>query len=135
MAKSKIDYWITEEGKVLLQGWARDGLTDVEIAYNMGINPSTLYNYKNSSIEISEALKNGKEIIDRKVENALIKRVEAGDTTAIIFWLKNRKPKEWRDRYQQDIYTPEPIKTMDMSNISTDDLKQLRGILKKNEKE
>jgi hypothetical protein len=52
----------------------------------------------------------------------------------MIFWLKNRKPKEWRDRFQQDIYTPEPIKVETLSNIPKEDLKALRDILKKNEK-
>jgi hypothetical protein len=133
MAKNKYDRWLTKEGLLLLEGWARDGLTDEQIAHNMGINAATLYVYKNKFTEIYEALKNGKEVIDRVVENALLNRVLSGDTTAIIFWLKNRKPKEWRDRYQQDIYTPEPIKTMDMSNFTDDELKQLKGILKKNE--
>ena len=124
MAKSKADYWLTKDGLTLLEGWARDGLTDEQIAHNMNINTSTLYNYKKQYLEISEALKKGKEIVDYEVENALLKKalgytktlkkqkvtkyggvidfVEetyiAPDTTAMIFWLKNRKPDKWREK-------------------------------------
>ncbi len=125
MAKGKYEYWLTEEGLLLLQGWARDGLTDEQIAENMGISRSTLNEWKKKYSDISYTLKKGKEIVDRQVENALLKRalgyttkeitkgiIDTGelvtikevikevppDTTAQIFWLKNRKPNEWRDK-------------------------------------
>ena len=123
MAKGKYREWLSEDGLIKIQGWARDGLIDEQIAHNMGITTKTLYEWKNKYGEISEALKKGKEVIDRKVENALLKRalgyaydettyedgVEtkrvtkevAPDTTAQIFWLKNRKPAEWRDKIEQ----------------------------------
>lgn len=114
----------------MIEGWARDGLTDGQIAEQMGIAPSTLYEWKKQYSEISESLKKGKEVVDRQVENALLKRAlgykykettqelifnkDTGcselkvtkvvekeaipDTTAQIFWLKNRKPEEWRDK-------------------------------------
>lgn len=124
MAKSKADYWLTEDGLTLLEGWARDGLTDEQIAHNMNINTSTLYNYKKQYLEISEALKKGKEIVDYEVENSLLKKALgytktlkkqkvtnlgdivdykeevyiSPDTIAMIFWLKNRKPDKWREK-------------------------------------
>jgi hypothetical protein len=123
MAKGKYHEWLSEDGLIKIQGWARDGLIDEQIAHNMGITTKTLYEWKNKYSEISEALKKGKEVIDRQVENALLKRalgyaydettyedgVEtkrvtkevAPDTTAQIFWLKNRKPAEWRDKIEQ----------------------------------
>jgi hypothetical protein len=123
MAKGKYREWLSENGLIKIQGWARDGLIDEQIAHNMGITTKTLYEWKNKYGEISEALKKGKEVIDRQVENALLKRalgytydettyeygVEtkrvtkevAPDTTAQIFWLKNRKPAEWRDKIEQ----------------------------------
>nr|DAJ32051.1 MAG TPA: terminase small subunit [Caudoviricetes sp.] len=123
MAKGKYHEWLSEDGLIKIQGWARDGLIDEQIAHNMGITTKTLYEWKNKYGEISEALKKGKEVIDRQVENALLKRalgyaydettyedgVEtkrvtkevAPDTTAQIFWLKNRKPAEWRDKIEQ----------------------------------
>ena len=124
--------WITEEGLLKIEGWARDGLTDEQIAHNIGIRRETLYVWKNKYPNISNALKKGKEVIDRQVENALLKRAlgyeyeevkqiiekdEMGkdrkriektvkqvipDTTAQIFWLKNRKSAEWRNGKETD---------------------------------
>ncbi|SDH77014.1 Transposase [Aneurinibacillus thermoaerophilus] len=74
MAKGKWQEWVTPEGLTLLEGWARDGLTDEQIAKNIGISTSTLYEWKKKYSEISEALKKGKEVIDLEVENALLKR-------------------------------------------------------------
>lgn len=73
MAKSKADYWLTEEGLTLLTGWARDGFTDEQIALKMGIHTSTFYVYKAKYKEISDALKIGKEACDYVVEEALVK--------------------------------------------------------------
>ena len=124
MANGKYQQWLEPEGLTLLEGWARDGLTDEQIAGNIGINTSTLYDWKNKFSKISEALKKGKEVVDIQVENALLKRalgydfqetrVEKSDkdgtkiiqtlkhipadTTAQIFWLKNRRPDKWRDK-------------------------------------
>ena len=129
MAKGKYEYWLTPEGLLKIEGWARDGLTDEQIAENVGINPATLYVWKKKYTEISETLKRGKEVVDRQVENALLKRAlgytyeeityEGGietkrvvkevvpDTTAQIFWLKNRKREAWADR--QNIELSQPI--------------------------
>lgn len=103
MAKSKAEYWLTEDGLILLKGWARDGLTDEQIAHNCGISTTTLYNWKNKHVEIFEALKKGKEVVDYQVENALLKKALVGDTTAQIFWLKNRRPDKWRDKQETKI--------------------------------
>ncbi|MEG0688754.1 MAG: transposase, partial [Hungatella sp.] len=126
MAKGKYEYWLTPDGLLRLEAYARDGLTDEQIAKNLDINPATLYDWKKKYPEISKTLKKGKEVIDIQVENALLKRalgysytevkIEEGDdgtkvtktvkevipdTTAQIFWLKNRQGKKWRDK--QDI--------------------------------
>lgn len=90
-----------------MQGWARDGLTDRQIANNLGVSEATLYNWKRDHLEILEALKKGKEIVDFEVENALLQKAIGGDTTAAIFWLKNRKPKQWRDKPPE--YVPEEV--------------------------
>ena len=47
MARADINDWLTDEGLILIEGWARDGLTDEQIAENMGISRTTLYNWKN----------------------------------------------------------------------------------------
>ena len=74
MAKGKYARWLTQDGLLLLEAWARDGLTDVQIAHNCGIATDTLYDWKNKYPVISEALKSGKEVVDILVENALLKR-------------------------------------------------------------
>lgn len=98
MAKSKVDRWLAPEGLTLLGGWARDGLTDEQIANNIGISRSTLSEWKNKYQNISDTLKNNKEIADYEVENALYKNAINGNVTAQIIWLKNRKPDKWRDK-------------------------------------
>lgn len=98
VAKGKFEYWLTEDGLTLISGWARDGLIDEQIAHNMGIATGTLYEWKKKFSEISDALKTGKEIVDYQVENALLNKALDGDTTAQIFWLKNRRPDKWRDK-------------------------------------
>lgn len=136
MAKGKYEYWLTEEGLLLLEAWARNGLTDEQIAQNMGVTPKTLYRWKEQYCQICQSLKKGKEVVDIQVENALLQkalgftklikkpiklkevlykdgkrisekeRIEYADeevyippdTTAQIFWLKNRKPNDWRDK-------------------------------------
>jgi transposase-like protein len=122
----------------IVEGWARDGATDKEMMEALGISNQTFYNWKRLHPEFAEALRKGKEIIDRQVETALFKRAtgyqydevtrqlaekynpETGeteemlievkrvtkevpaDTTAAIFWLKNRKPEQWKDKKQID---------------------------------
>lgn len=98
MAKGKYAEWRNEDKLILLKGWARSGLTDQQLAHNIGITASTLYEWKNKYPEISEAIKKGKEIVDFEVENALLHAALNGNITAQIFWLKNRKPDKWRDK-------------------------------------
>jgi len=97
-ARGKYEYWRSPDGLTLLEGWARDGLTDEQIAHNCGITAKTLYEWKNKFGDIREAIKKGKEVVDYEVENALLGKALGGDTTAQIFWLKNRKPDKWRDK-------------------------------------
>lgn len=140
MAKGKYQEWLEPEGLLKIEGWARDGLTDEQIADNIGISRSTLNSWKDKYSDISDTLKRGKEVVDRQVENSLFERalggthevrktfkvkekyyddhgklcekeklVQAtdevyipGDTTAQIFWLKNRKPDKWRDKQEYE---------------------------------
>lgn len=128
--RGKYEDWLDEDSLLKVQGWARDGLSNEQIAHNMGITFQTLYKWQDKYSELREALKKGKEVVDREVENALLKRAMgyeydevtqepvtdkdtgitemrvtkrvtkqiAPDVTAQIFWLKNRKPDEFRDK-------------------------------------
>ena len=104
MTKGKYQYWLTSEGLTLLEGWARDGLTEEQISHNMDISRSTLKDWKLKYPAISATLKKGKEVVDYQVENALLSAALEGNTTAQIFWLKNRRPDKWRDK-------PDSVKT------------------------
>ncbi|MGL4453819.1 MAG: transposase [Sarcina sp.] len=109
----------------LIECWARDGYTNEDIAGKLGIGMTSFYEYQNKYVEFANAIKRGKEVVDYEVENMLLKRAfgyeydevtyengeetkritkqVAPDTTAQIFWLKNRKPKEWRDKREYNI--------------------------------
>lgn len=147
--KGKSADWMTDDGLLRIEGWARDGLTDEQIYTNMGISYQTFYDWQKRFPEFREALKRGKAPVDQEVENALLKRargyqyeetvteieeVPTGktdsngrpimkqvkhirkvmktalpDTTAQIFWLKNRRPDRWRDK--QDVaINSEPVR-------------------------
>lgn len=96
MAKSK---WEQVKDKlILVKGWARDGLTDEQIANNLGIGKTTFYRMCKEHLELLEHLKKGKEIVDYEVENALLKNALNGNVTAQIYWLNNRKPKQWKNK-------------------------------------
>ena len=134
--KGKYEEWLTEDGLTTVEGWARDGLTDEQIAHNIGIAGRTYYEWQERFPQFAQAIKKGKAPVDIQVENALLKRalgqivkvkkpiklkhkgqipgkglieeerIEYAeeeiyippDTTAQIFWLKNRRPDKWRDK-------------------------------------
>jgi len=117
---SKYDPSMIEQAKKL----AQLGATDRDVADFFQIDEATLYRWKHTHPEFCEALKVGKETADARVEQSLYRRalgyshdavkiaVNAQgevtqvpyvehfppDTTAAIFWLKNRRPDEWRDK-------------------------------------
>lgn len=129
---SKYAEWLEGDNLILLQGWARDGLTDEQIAHNMGIAYSTLRDWKKKFPAFGSVLKKTKEVVDLEVESALYKSAmgydyteevwerrfikERGEydmvltkrmlkhadpnPTSLIYWLKNRKRAEWRDKQE-----------------------------------
>ncbi len=157
MAKSKYETNVKDK-LILVEGWARNGLTDEQISKNLGIAYSTFREYKKKYSALSAALKKGKEVIDFEVENALLKRAlgysykevtkelikdpltkktelkvtkevtkeVAPDTTAQIFWLKNRKTQEWRDK--RDIEHSGNMKVNNpFEGLTTEQLLKLAG--------
>lgn len=137
MAKKKnasiVDEWLDEDNLELLECWARDGYTLADIADRIGINRATLDYWRKTYPEIALALKKGREIIDYKVENALLKsalgykakevkvttlmrlgkviettkevthKEQAPNVSAINMWLCNRLPDKWKKNRDQII--------------------------------
>lgn len=106
MAKGKYQKWLENENLILIQGWKRNGLTDEQIAHNMGISINTLNKWKQRFAQIRQALKVGHEQANFIVEGELFKKAVRGNTTAMIFWLKNN----WRDKYNDSELSPEERK-------------------------
>lgn len=106
MAKARYKKWLEPENLTLLEGWKRNGLTDDQIASNMGIAPRTLAYWKQNHVQILQALKVGREQANFVVERELFKKAVNGNTTAMIFWLKNN----WRDKYNDSELSPEERK-------------------------
>ena len=104
------------------QQMALEGATDQEMADYFGVDVRSLNRWKNTQPSFRQSIKAGKDVTDDRVERSLYERalgyerdevdikVIAGeivktpirkfyppDTTAAIFWLKNRKSQEWRD--------------------------------------
>lgn len=104
------------------------GATDREAAEFFGVTESTLHLWKHTQVDFSEALKVGKETADQRVEQSLYRRavgyaqddihfsayegvvtqtpyvkLTPPDTTAAIFWLKNRRPDLWRDVQERKV--------------------------------
>ena len=102
MAKGMYKEWLESENLLILQGWKYKGLTDEQIAQNIGINVRTLGKWKAQYRQIGRALKRGKEHANYAVENALLKKALSGNTTAMIFWLKNN----YREKYSDSQKTP-----------------------------
>lgn len=97
---ARIDEWLEQDKLTLLEGWARDGLTYEQIANNMGIGLTTLKEWRQKEPTIQSTLKKGREVVDYEVENALLKNALDGNVTAQIFWLKNRKKEQWREKVE-----------------------------------
>lgn len=125
--KSPVETWLEPDNLMLLECWARDGYTLEDIALRIGVHPSTISNWKKYYPEIEQALSNGREIIDYKVENALLKsalgyrtkevkitttmrngrvvetikesteKEQAPNVSAIQCWLYNRCNPKWRN--------------------------------------
>lgn len=104
------------------------GATDVELADFFGVDVRTIYRWKATSEDFCQALRVAKEVADERVERSLFARANGyehdeidirvlngeivktpirkyypPDTTACIFWLKNRRPAEWRDKVEREI--------------------------------
>lgn len=111
---ARIDEWLQPDSLILLEGWARDGLTKEQIAHNIGIGRTTLYEWEQKEPNIANALKKGREVVDFEVENALLKNAMEGNVTAQIFWLKNRKKEQWREKIE---YTTDNLEVSKLDEL------------------
>ena len=122
------DFWLGEEGGALLSSWARDGLSIREIAEKMGITARTLTRWISKYPKIKEKVYSSRQVIDAKVEEAILKKAlgfEATevrhvtkangdeeitavtklvppDISACSMWLKNSCPEKWSDQKDTD---------------------------------
>lgn len=133
---SKFDPEFVKRAKL----YAEHGATDADISRFLGISTQTLWEWKIHHPDFASALKIGKDVADQRVEQSLYHRAigyshdavkifanpKTGenvkvdyiehyppDTTAAIFWLKNRRKDEWRDRGANDPgeFDPEEMST------------------------
>ncbi len=104
------------------------GKTDKEVAAIIGVDEGTINNWKKSQVKFFKSLKEAKNVKDQTVVRSLLERASGytcketkvsvvngevveteiekhypPDATSMIFWLKNRMPKEWRDRIEQKV--------------------------------
>ncbi len=123
-------WFLKDDNKKMLQGWLRSGLTNEQIAAKLGVTATTFYNFQKKCTEFDVFIHDNKLSFDIEVENALLKRALGyryeeivieevldkfgeirelkkvvqkhmpADTTAGIFWLKNRRAKRWRDKQE-----------------------------------
>lgn len=111
------EFWLEKDNLILLNGWKRNGLTDEQIAENMGISRRTFYNWRNKYPQLEKVTKLGKEHANFAVENALFKKAISGNTTAMIFWLKNNWRSKYSDSPKTDIELEEVKKRLEIMEI------------------
>lgn len=146
-ARGRPQTYDPERHPLWAEGLAKLGKIEDDIAAAMGIHVSTLRDWKKKFPEFSVALKIGKSEADTQVESALYKRALGyqyeeiktvngderiektikqvpPDVTAQIFWLKNRRPDEWRDKQQTEITGKDggPIRVVKAEDLSDDEL-------------
>lgn len=126
MGKSKYAEWSTDVGLTKIRGWAQQGLSDVQIAHNIGISRSTLNKWKNEHSDISDTLKKGKEVVDLEVENTLLNlalgKVSSVKKTSKIVnyedevlrvkrwnWIQKHKGLEEYENYTEEELTNEAV--------------------------
>jgi len=76
------------------------GATDAEIGDFYGVSEQTINTWKKKHPDFLESIKSGKQKADANVATSLYQTAIDGNTTAQIFWLKNRRAKEWRDKQE-----------------------------------
>lgn len=190
MARAEYKKWLEPDNLTRLRSWARDGLTNEQIAKKIGVRRQTISEWSKKYPDIADALKKGKEVVDSEIEDSLIsvmkkhtitttqyKMVKKDDfnlkaerskfaniykldhpnatkneiliataenvevyekipisktvtevdpnTSAIIFWLKNRRPDVYRDQTFQKLNEANARKTLAEAQLSEAQLKAI----------
>ena len=190
MAHAEYKKWLEPDNLTRLRSWARDGLTNEQIAKKIGVRRQTISEWSKKYPDIADALKKGKEVVDSEIEDSLIsvmkkhtitttqyKMVKKDDfnlkaerskfanvykldhpnatkneiliataenvevyekipisktvtevdpnTSAIIFWLKNRRPDVYRDQTFQKLNEANARKTLAEAQLSEAQLKAI----------
>jgi hypothetical protein len=79
------------------------GATNAQLADFFEVDVATIERWALQHEAFCGAVKIGKDANDNRVERTLYEKAIAGDTTAMIFWLKNRRRLEWRDRQDHTV--------------------------------
>lgn len=128
---------------------AKKGWIDTEIAKFFGIAERTFHNWKKKHPEFLQSIKKGKEVADNEVVKALFERATGyshpdvhisnyqgnitvteivkhypPDPVSCIFWLKNRRKHEWRDKVEDSQYDAPDIPA-DIDNLSASEVNKL----------
>ena len=190
MAHAEYKKWLEPDNLTKLRSWARDGLTNEQIAKKIGVKRQTFQRWLSTYSDMSDALKKGKDIVEAEIEDSLIsimkkhtvtttqykmvkkdafnlkaerskfaniykldhpnatkeevgiavaehvdvyekipisKTVTEVDPTAsaIIFWLKNRRPDIYRDQTFQKLNEANARKTLAEAQLSEAQLKAI----------
>ena len=96
------------------------GLGINQIAAALGCSERVIYKNKKTNMQLMQALKNGRAKGLVKVTNALYQSAIEGNTTAQIFYLKNRDPESWSDRQQLDALVAVELPTNLVINVTDD---------------
>jgi len=82
---------------------ASRGLTYRQLATALGVNLKTIQKHKKINQELQAAIDLGRAKGLAEVSNSLFESATGGDVTAQTFYLKNRSPDDWRDRFEQKV--------------------------------
>ena len=98
------------------------GFTDRQLGQALDVSEQTVNAWKKAHPDFAEALRQGKAAADADVVEALFHKALGGDTTACIFWLKNRQPLTWKDRKQHEVgpTSPEGPQALEIRFVNAD---------------
>jgi len=91
---------------VMVEKYATVGLAEKDIAFLLGVHPSTLSKQKAKNDSFAHAIEKGRTLAKRNVVQALYNKACAGNVAAIAMWVFNRYPDEWRNTQKFEVSQP-----------------------------